>query len=98
MHALFAVTPQAAASWQPGPDAADGLASLLLCCKPWRGSLSETHVQVQELEQQRQVLVRNISCLYNTAVEENKRKDALIRELRMEQFQAAAAKAKGLQS
>ena len=54
--------------------------------------------QVQELEKQKQVLVRNISCLYTTAVEENKRKDALIRELRMEQFQAAAARAKGLQT
>lgn len=57
--------------------------------------LEDTHHQaakrLQELEENQGILERNISCMYETALQQVKRKDVIIADLR---DQLAAAKAK----
>ena len=50
-------------------------------------------LQVDKLQQQKKILLRNISSIFKTAQEEGRRKDAIIKELRMQQWQSAAQQA-----
>lgn len=62
---------------------------------PGRPAISSSQFsvpQVEELDRRNQILMRNISSLFKTAQEEGRRKDAIIKELRMQQWQSAAQK------